>query len=81
MMGKSKFLKLNGRDFWRGLIVSGLTAGVTALTTALTTATTFTDFNWQGVLLAASGGFSAYISLNIFTNSVGKVGKDEKNRT
>ena len=75
-MEKSKFLKLNGRDFWRGLIVSGLTAGVTALTTALTTATTFADFNWQGVLLAAAGGFSGYIVLNLGTGATGKVGKD-----
>jgi len=76
-MEKSKFLKLNGRDFWRGLIVSGLTAGMTALTTALSSATSFADFNWQGVLLAAAGGFSAYLTLNIVTNSKGKVGKDD----
>lgn len=76
-MKKSGFLKLNSRDFWRGLIVSGITAGLTALSSALSSASDFANFNWQGVLLAAAGGFVSYITLNLFTNSSGEAKQDD----
>jgi len=74
----SKFLKLKKSDFWKGLIVAGLTAGVTALSSAITNAADFSSFNWQSVVLASAGGFVAYLMKNLFSNSEGTPFKSEK---
>jgi zinc transporter ZupT len=76
-MKKSEFLKLKSQDFWKGLIVAVLTAAVTGLSTAITNAADFASFNWQSVVLAAAGGFVAYILKNLFTNSEGEILKTE----
>lgn len=73
----SSFLKLKKADFWKGLVVAILTAAVTALSSAIASATDFASFNWQSVVLAASGGFVAYILKNFFTNSEGQTFKPE----
>lgn len=73
----SEFLKLKTSDFWKGLIVAGLAAGFSALTSALTSATNFSSFNWEGVVLASFGGFSAYIVKNFLTNSDGQLLKKD----
>ena len=74
---KSEFLKLKKSDFWKGLIVAILTAGFTALSSAISNATDFASFNWQSVVLASIGGFSAYIVKNLLTNSNGDTFKKE----
>lgn len=74
---RSEFLKLKKADFWKGLIVAILTAGVTTLSTAIANANDFASFNWQSVVLAAAGGFVAYIVKNFFTNSEGQTFKQE----
>jgi len=74
---KSEFLKLKKADFWKGLVVSVLSAAVTALYTAVTSAVDFASFNWQSVILSAAGGFIAYITKNLFTNSDGETFKSE----
>ena len=74
---KSEFLKLKKSDFWKGLIVAILTAGFTALSSAISNATDFASFNWQGVVLASAGGFTAYIVKNLLTNSDGSILKKE----
>lgn len=73
----SQFLRLKKADFWKGLVVAVLTAGVTALSTAITNATDFASFNWQPVVLSSLGAFVAYLTKNIFTNSDGKILKNE----
>jgi membrane protein implicated in regulation of membrane protease activity len=74
----SEFMKLKKADFWKGLIVSILAAGFTALSTAISSASDFASFNWQSVVLAAAGGFVAYIIKNFFTNSNGETFKSEQ---
>lgn len=74
----SEFLKLKKADFWKGLIVSVLSAAIAALYTAITSATDFASFNWQSVVLAAAGSFVAYVTKNLFTNSDGETFKGEK---
>lgn len=73
---KSKFLKLNSRDFWRGAINAGLTTLFTSLTTALATMEKFTDFNWQAIALAGLSGLFGYLTMNLFTNSQGIMKKE-----
>lgn len=77
-MKKSNFLSLSTLDFWKGCIVAILTAGFTALTNVLSATTTFAEFNWQAVILAAASGFVAYIVKNFFSNSDGQTFKKEQ---
>ena len=72
-MKNSEFLKLGKADFWKGLLLSVLTAGVTAACTALTSASTLAEINWQGVGIAAAGAFLAYIIKNLLTNEQGEI--------
>lgn len=77
MKQNSEFLKLKKADFWKGLIVSVLTAAVTSLYNALLAATDFASFNWQSVVIASGAGFVGYILKNLFSNSDGEILKKE----
>lgn len=78
-MNNSEFLKLKKVDFWKGLIIAVLTAGITSLSTVLSNATDFASLNWQSIVIASIGGFVAYITKNLFTNSNGELLKKEDN--
>ena len=78
MKKQSEFGKLNTPDFWKGLVVAGFSTATTALIAVLDSTEDFTSFKWQGVVLAAIGGFAGYISKNLLSNSDGQVFTAEK---
>ncbi len=80
-MNNSEFLKLKSVDFWKALIVAGFSSAFTTLSAAIAIITDFTNFDWK-ILGAAFGvgmigGFSGYLSKNLFTNSNGEPFKKE----
>jgi hypothetical protein len=74
---KSKFMRLNGRDFFRGLLVAVGAAALGVLYGAVQTDFSLTWEYWQPVIVdtikASIQGFLAYLALNLFTNSTGGV--------
>lgn len=67
----SKFLRLNRRDFIKGLIVTVICALITGAYQAL--ASGF-EFNWitlKPVVIAAIGAGVSYLTKNLLTNSKG----------
>ena len=78
---KSEFGKLKTIDFWKALIVAGFSSAFTTLSTAIAIITDFTDFDWKILLVAFGvgmlGGFSGYLTKNLFTNSNGEPFKTE----
>jgi hypothetical protein len=68
----SKFLRLNRRDFIRGLIVTVICTLITGIYQVL--ASGF-EFNWitlKPVVIAAVGAGISYLTKNLLTNSAGK---------
>lgn len=74
----SKFLKLNVRDFVKGLIVAILTGILTFLTDALARGEQINIDFLKRVGLSAAIAFIAYLIKNIFTNSTDKILTTEK---
>ena len=68
---KSGYLKLNARDFFRGLIVAVGAAALGVLYGAVQTDFSLTLEYWQPVVIdtvkAAIQGFLAYLAMNLFT--------------
>ncbi len=67
----SKFLRLNRRDFIRGLIVTVI---CTFITGAYQIITSGFEFNWitlKPVVIAAIGAGVSYLTKNLLTNSKG----------
>jgi hypothetical protein len=69
----SDFLKLNVKDFIKGLIVSVISAVLTIISTTVQ-AGNFT-FDWKQIGIVALTAGVAYITKNFLTNSDGKLGK------
>lgn len=73
---RSGYLKLNGRDFLRGLIVAVGTAAIGVLYGSVQTDFSLTWEYWQPVMIdtvkAAIQGFLAYLALNLFTGNESK---------
>lgn len=70
---KSSFLKLNARDFFRGLLVAVGAAALGVLYGAVQTDFNLTWEYWQPVVIdtikAAIQGFLAYLALNLFSGN------------
>lgn len=68
---KSDFLKLNARDFFRGLMVAVGAAALSVLYGAVQADFSLTWEYWQPVMVdtikAALQGFLAYLALNLFS--------------
>jgi len=73
MNEKSAFLKLNARDFIRGLIFASLTAAFGVVYGAVMNDFDFTWTYWQPVVIAAlkSGvqALAGYLMLNLFSGN------------
>jgi hypothetical protein len=75
----SKFLRLNRRDFIRGLIITVICAFITG--TYQVIASGF-EFNWitmKPVVIAAVGAGVSYLTKNLLTNSQGNFMSFEQN--
>jgi len=72
---KSDFLKLNLRDFMRGMLVAVISAAVGVLYAATQKDFTLTWEYWQPVFVEtiriSIQAFIGYIFLNLFTNKTG----------
>jgi hypothetical protein len=81
---KSEFLKLKKVDFWKGMIVAGFSTAVSTIGTWATIIIESQSFEWSWITLAKAagvgfiGGFSGYISKNLFSNSDGEPFKKEQ---
>jgi hypothetical protein len=76
-MEKSKLLKLDGKDFLRGLLLAVGSACVMGLNQLLTTGAGFTRENIGAVVTAGISAGLLYLSKNLFTNSEDKFLKKE----
>lgn len=68
---RSKFLRLNSRDYFKGLIITVICTLITALYQLI--ASGF-EFNWitlKPVIIAAVGSGISYLTKNLLTNSNG----------
>ena len=66
---KSKFLKLNARDFLRGLLIAVLTALLTGLINILDAGAVFTWATIKPVLIAGLSAALSYLLKCLATNS------------
>lgn len=66
-MKQSDFLKLNWRDFLKGLVIAILTPVFTTAYDSFLRGE-FT-LNWHLILVSAIGGAGAYLSKNLFTSA------------
>lgn len=64
----SKFLSLNMKDFWRGLLIAVGTPVFALLITALNEGG-FKNINWEALGIAGLSAGLMYISKNLFTAS------------
>lgn len=76
-MAKSKFLTLNARDFFRGLLVAIGTAIGTGVANILNTGALPDSSDMQTIGTAGAAAGVAYLTKNLFTNSDDKVAKAE----
>lgn len=70
---RSKFLALNLKDFFKGLIVAILTAVITFVYSALEAGTLFEAGVLKKIGLIALATLLSYLLKNLFTNSQGEV--------
>lgn len=71
---KSKFFKLNAKDFFKGLILSVITGTLTLIMQALQTGTTIsTEFIVRNMLIM----FIGYLLKNLFTNNQDEFAKKD----
>lgn len=64
---KSKFLRLNGRDFLRGLLMAALTPALVLAQQSLDAGELVTD--WKALGIASVAGALAYLTKNLFTGT------------
>lgn len=80
-MERSDFLKLNARDFIRGLIFATITAAFGVIYGAVAGDFDFTWAYWQPVLINALKvsiqAFMGYLMLNLFNDKEGKFKANE----
>jgi len=71
----SKFLKLNAKDFVKGLVLTLLTALVTGLYELIQSgwALTFDWITFKPIIMTAAAAALSYIIKNFFTNSGGEL--------
>jgi len=74
---KSDFLRLNAKDFLKGLLVAIIMTFIASLNAVLQDGTF--DFTWlimKPVVMSSVGAGLAYLIKNFFTNSEGKIGTE-----
>jgi hypothetical protein len=73
----SEFMKLNGQDFIKGIIVAGLVAVLGSLQTILEAGALPTGAEWITISKMAGAAIISYLLKNLFTNSQGQIAKAE----
>jgi membrane associated rhomboid family serine protease len=74
---KSKYLTLNAKDFFRGLLIAFLTAVISGIIEMLDIGTIFTWVTIKPVLIAGVSGALAYLLKCLMTNSQDQMFKRE----
>jgi hypothetical protein len=74
---KSKFLQLNAKDFFRGLLIAILTAIITGLIDILDNGAIFTWVTMKPVLIAGISAALSYLLKCLATNSQDQMFKRE----
>lgn len=72
----SSFLKLNIKDFLKGLIVAIISAVLGVISTSLQLGSLTFDWKLIGTIALSAG--VAYITKNLFQNSSGDIGTEKK---
>jgi hypothetical protein len=75
---RSKFLRLNSRDFIKGLIVVIFCAFITGFYQLIANGGTINWVTIKPVVIAAIGSGVSYLTKNLLTNSKGQFMKGEK---
>ena len=73
----SEFMKLNGQDFIKGIIVAALVAVLGSLQTILEAGHLPTGAEWLNIGKMAGAAIISYLLKNLFTNSQGQIAKPE----
>ena len=74
---RSKFLRLNTRDFFKGLIVVVICTFITGLYQLIASGGTINWLTVKPVIIAAIGSAVSYLTKNLLTNSGGDFMKSE----
>jgi hypothetical protein len=74
---KSKFLQLNAKDFFRGLLIAVLTAIITGVIDILDNGAIFTWVTMKPVLIAGVSAALSYLLKCLVTNSKDQMFKRE----
>lgn len=69
----SEWGKLNQFDFYKGIIVSSVSAGLNIVYQTLDSGTF--DVQWKNVAVVSTCSAVGYILKNLFTNENGQIGK------
>jgi len=68
---RSNFLRLNSRDFFKGMIVTFLCTLITGIYQLIANGFEFNWITFKPVVIAAVGSGISYLTKNLFTNSSG----------
>ena len=75
---KSKFLKLNSRDFINGLIIAVFCTFITGFYQLIANGGTINWLTMRPVVIAAIGSGVSYLTKNLLTNSKGEFLRRER---
>jgi uncharacterized membrane protein len=75
---RSKFFRLNSRDFIKGLIVTVICAFITGFYQLIANGFTVNWITLKPVIIAAVGAGVSYLTKNLLTNSKGEFMEYEK---
>lgn len=78
IMEKSKFLKLNAEDFFKGLLVAVVTAILTAILVIIQSGLEINKQSILSVLYAGGAALVSYLLKNLFTNNKGEILTSDK---
>lgn len=73
----SEFLKLNGKDLFKGMLVAVLAIITSSVSVILEAGTVPTMAEWMGIAKVAGTAAVSYLLKNLFTNSSDQVLKPE----
>jgi hypothetical protein len=74
---RSKFLRLNSRDFIKGLIVVFICTFITGIYQVIACDGVISWITMKPVIIAATGAAISYLTKNLLTNSQGEFMKTE----
>jgi hypothetical protein len=69
---RSKFLRLNSRDFFKGMIITVICTLITGVYQLIASGFAFNWITIKPVVIAAVGSGIAYLTKNLLTNSNGE---------